>query len=301
MSAGFVPGPNDPFGLGTDIALLGDLNPVWGTVSSFTNLSYALARRFRAQLASLFYDLGYGEDITDMVNQAFTPAAVSQKAQALSNQALLDERVQTCRVSLVLTPQTGQLAIAVTGTIPTGQAFTFIMAATSMNVALLAVNGQPVQQPATAAAAATGSTTVIIQGGSSEPGPAGPPGPAGSAQLTFNLNPNGYGDNSGAEVVVDQIEANLGALGGTVTIELVAAALSQSGTAAIRLRLGGSDNVADGTIVATLSPSTSSFVASNNNSTIANPGSLQRLKLTIQSSGAGQDALVQRGGSITIR
>ncbi len=304
MSTPFVPGPEDPYGLGTDIALLGDLKPVWGLATGFTNLGYALARRFRAELGSLFYDLGYGEDNTDMVNQALGPADVTQKAQALSAQALLDERVQTCRVSLVLVPQQGTLAISVTGTIPTGVPFTFVMAATSVTVALLAVNGVPVQQsPAGTPAPVTGSggTTIVIEGGSSLPGPPGPPGPGGSASLTFNLNPNGYEDASGAEVVADQIDANLGTLGGTVTIELVASCLSQIGTATIRLRLGGSDNVADGTVVATLSPSTSSFVLANNASSVANPGGLQRLKLTIQSSAALQNAAVDRGSSITIR
>lgn len=304
MSTAFVPGPDDPFGLGTDIALLGDLQPVWGLVTGFTNLGYALARRFRAALGSLFYDLGYGEDTTDMVNQAFTPAAVTEKAQALSAQALQDERVQTCRVSMVLIPQEKTIAISVTGTTPTGQPFTFVMSATAVTVALLAVNGAPVtQSPAgTAAPTATaGGTTIIVEGGGGGVPVPGPPGPAGGAQLTFNLNPNGYEDLSGAEAVQDQIEANLAALGGTIAIELVAACLSQSGTATVRLRLGGSDNVADGTIVATLSPSTPAFVMASNGSSIANPGGLQRLKLTIQSSAAGQDAQVNRGATITIR
>src|SRR6185437_14086905 len=114
---------------------------------------------------------------------------------------------------------------------------------------------------------------------------------------TFNLNPNGYGDESGAEVVVDQIDANLGDLGASITFELVAAVLSQSGTAVMRLRVGGSDGVAVGTINAT----TSSFVTQNNGSTISNPTGLQRLKLTIESSASGQDAQIDRGGTITIR
>jgi len=302
MTVAFVPGPNDPFGLGTDIALLGDLTPVWGLVSGFTNLGYALARRLRAVLGSLFYDLGYGFDITDLVNQGLTPADVTRISVAIAVQCLLDERVQTCRVALVLVPQQGTLAITITGTIPSGVPFAFIMAATSLTVQLLAVNGQQVQQPAAPAPApTTGGTTVIIEGGSSVPGPPGPPGPGGSAQLTFNLNPNGYGDDSGAEVVVDQIDANLGDLGASITFELVAAVLSQSGTAVMRLRVGGSDGVADGTIVATINATTSSFVTQNNGSTISNPTGLQRLKLTIESSASGQDAQIDRGGTITIR
>jgi hypothetical protein len=77
--------------------------------------------------------------------------------------------------------------------------------------------------------------------------------------------------------------------------------LSQSGTATVRLRLGGSDGVVDGTVVATLNATASSFVDANNSSTIANPNGLQRMKLTIQSSAAGQNAQVDRGATITVR
>jgi hypothetical protein len=304
MTVSAVASLADPFGLGTDIALLGDLNPVWGLVSGFTNLGYALARRLNAVLGSLFYDLGYGFCIPDMIHQALDPADISAAQQAIAGQCLLDERVQTCAAALTLDESTGTLTINITGTIAQGVPFTFILAATGVTVALLSVNGVPVSPAAAASQNATpapAGTTIIIQGGSSEPGPPGPPGPGGSAQLTFNLNPNGYGKDSGVEEVVDQIETNLGALAASVTFELVAAVLSQSGTATFRLRLGGSDGVADGTIVATITATTGAFVLKNNSLTIANPTGLQRLKVTIQSSAAGQDAQIDRGASLTIR
>lgn len=294
---------SDPFGLGTDIALLGDLNPVWGLVSGFRNLGYALARRLNAELASLFYDLGYGFCIRDLLHQDLGPADIAAISQAIAGQCLLDERVQSCGATLVLDDRSHLLTITINGTIAQGVPFTFIMAAKDVTVALLSVNGVPVAQ-ATAAntnAAPTGTTTIIVQGGSSEPGPPGPPGPGGGAQLTFNLNPNGYGDSSGGETVQDQIDANLGTLGANITFELVAAVMSASGAATFRLRLGGSDGLPDGTIVATLSATTPAFTMKNNSSTIANPTGLQRLKVTVESSGAGQDAQIDRGATLTIR
>jgi len=302
MTVAFAPTAADPYGLGTDIVLQGDLNPVWGVATSFTNLGYALSRRLRAALGSLFYDLGYGFDLTDLVNQGLTPADVARISQAISAQCLLDERVQTCRASLSLVPQTGDLTISIAGTIAQGVPFTFVMAATSVTVALLTVNGTPVAQAqaANTNTAAGGTTTIIVEGGN-QPGPPGPPGPSGSASLTFNLNPNGYGDNSGAEVVVDQIDANLGALAASVTFELVAAVLSASGTSTVRLRLGGSDRLPDGEIVATINATTGSFVSKNNGSTVTNPTGLQRVKLTVQSSGASVDAEIDGGPTITIR
>lgn len=292
----------DPFGLGTDIALLGDIKPAWGLVSGFTNLGYALARRLNAALASLFYDLGYGFCIPDLLHQDLSPADIASISQAIAGQCLLDERVQTCGATLVLDNRSHLLTITINGTIAQGVPFTFIMAAKDLTLALLSVNGVPVAEtPAANQNANQGTTTVIIQTGSSEPGPPGPPGPGGGAQLTFNLNPNGYGDNTGAETVQDQIDANLGTLGGSITFELVAAVMSQSGTATFRIRLGGSDGLPDGTIVATITATTGAFTIKNNSSTIANPTGLQRLKVTIQSSGAGQDAQIDRGATLTIR
>lgn len=293
----------DPYGLGVDIALQGDITPVWGLVAGFTNLGYALARRLNAELGSLFYDLSYGEDLTDILHQGLTPADVANISKRIQAQCLLDDRVQTCRATLALVPQTGELTITITGTIPQGVPFTFVMAATSVTVQLLSVNGQAVTTPSNtnAATSTAGSTTVIVQEGSSVPGPPGPPGPGGSASWSGSLNPNGYADNTGAEVVVDHVDVNLGALASNITFELVGSVKSQSGTATFRLRLGGSDGVADGTIVATITATSASFTQKNGGSPQTNPGGLQRLKITVQSSAAGQDAEMDSGGTVTIR
>jgi len=303
-----TPTAADPFGLGTDVALFGDLNPVWGLVSSFTNLGYAIARRLGADLGSLFDDLGYGGGIGDLINAAMTPADVSRLQQTIAGQCLLDERIQTCRAAVSLNAQTSSLTITVSGTIAAGAAFVFILAATDVTVALLSVNGQAVAAASGSAATTqqttgSGTTIVISGGGGGIPGPPGPPGPGGSAQMTINLSPNGYGPtlDNGTEEVVEQLDVNIGALAASVTAEMVAAVKSQSGTAVMRVRVGGSDRTADGSIVATLNASSSSFTVENNGSTFTNPNGLVRVKITIQPSASGQDAQIDGGATVTFR
>lgn len=300
-----TPTASDPLGLGTDVALLGDLNPVWGLVSGFTNLGYALARRLNATLGSLapVGDAAYGENLSDLLNQGLTPADVARKSQAVVGQCRLDERVQTCRVSFVLVPQTGALTINVTGTTPSGApfAFQFIVDPTTVTVSLLSVNGVAVAQGGTAVpAAASSTTTVIIQGGSSGPGPAGPPGPAGGASESVPIADVESDLGTEDPQPQTQKEVNWGALPASITITLNGMFSSASGSSVFHVRINGSDNLADGTIVATITASSPSATSSSGGSTITNPGGLGRLIVTADSSGAGVDC-AGRNMTLTVR
>jgi hypothetical protein len=289
----------DPFGLGTDIALLGDLNPVWGLVSGFTNLGYALARRLNAVLGSLFSDLGYGFDLNDLVNQSLLPSDIGRISQAISGQCLLDERVQTCRAALSLDNRTSTLSIAISGTIPSGQAFTFILSANGLTVALITVNGTPVaqKQPVTVVA---GPSTVIIQNGSSTPGLPGPPGPAGGASESVPIADVESVLGSEDPQAQTQKEINWGALPASITITLNGMFSSAAGTATFRVRINGSDNADDGTVVLTLTASSASATPASASATISNPGGLGRLIVTAASSGAGVDCAA-RNLTLTVR
>jgi hypothetical protein len=294
-----TPTAADPFALGTDIALLGDLNPVWGLVSGFTNLGYAIARRLNAVLGSLFYDLGYGFDLNDLVNQGLTPSDVGRIAQAIAGQCLLDERVQTCRAALSLNAQTSTLTIAVSGTIATGQAFQFILSANGLTVALITVNGTTISS--TPPATVTGPTTVIIGGGgSSTPGAPGPPGPAGSASQDVPIEDVESQVGSEDPQLQTQKEIVWGALPASVTLSLTGMYSSVSGTATFRVRINGSDGAADGTIELTITATSPSATQKTASATIANPGSTGRIIITAQSSGATVDCL-GRGQTLTIR
>lgn len=295
-----TPTAADPFGLGTDIALLGDLNPVWGLVSGFTNLGYALARRFNAVLGSLFSDLGYGFDLNDLVNQSLLPSDIGRFSQAIAGQALLDERVQTCRAALSLDNRTSTLSIAISGTIPSGQAFQFILSANGLTVSLITVNGTPVapQQPVTVVA---GPSTVIIQGGTGGglPGPPGPPGPGGSASQDIPIAD--LSSVLGSEDPQSQTQKTLdwSTLPATVTITLGGMLSSAAGTATFRVRIDGSDDAADGTVILTLTTASGSATPATASATISNPGGLGRIILTAQSNGANVCEL--RDATLTIR
>ena len=298
-----TPTSADPYGLGTDIALRGDLNQVWGLVSGFTNLGYALARRLNAALGSLFTDLGYGEDCSDLINAGLTPADVAKKSGAISAQCRLDERVQTCRTTFALNVQTGALVISVSGTIPSGApfAFQFIVDPTTVTLALLSVNGVAIVQPTTAAATSTtgGNTTIIVEGGSSEPGPPGPPGPGGGASESPPVAD--VESSLGSEDAQPQTQGDqLGALPASITITLNGMFSSAASSAVFRVRINGSDNAADGTIVATITASSPSATAASGGSTIANPGGLGRVIVTAESSGAAVDC-AGRNMTLTIR
>jgi hypothetical protein len=289
--------PGDPNGLGTDIPLIDDLNQVWGLAAGFINLGYALARRYETDRGALFYDLDYGYNLTDLVNAGLTPTDVARHSQGAAAEALKDDRVQTARVGLTLVFETGELTIAVSGTTAQGP-FSLVMRASDVTVTLLAVNGLQL-----AAAAPAATVTQVVQGPPGPPGTStqGPPGPSGTASVTLNYDPDGYGDSSGAEVVVAQDDVNMGALAASVTLELVAAVLSQSGTATFRVRVGGGDRTVDGSIVATINATAASFVQKNNSSSFTNPNGLQRVKLTVQSSVSGQDAQIDGGATVTVR
>jgi hypothetical protein len=293
-----TPTAADPFGLGTDIALLGDLNPVWGLVSSFTNLGYAIARRLNAVLGSLFYDLGYGFDLNDLVNQDLLPGDVGRIAQAIAGQCLLDERIQTCRAALSFDSPSSTLTIVVSGTIATGQAFQFILSPNGLTVALISVNGQAVTTPAPATV--SGPSTVIIQSGSATAGPPGPPGPSGSASQdvpTADLESSSGSEDPQAQT---QKQIDWDSLPATVTLALSGMFSSASGTGTFRVRVNGSDGVADGTIELTITTSSASPAPATASATISNPGGLGRIIVTAQSSGAAVSCAA-RDLALTIR
>ncbi|HXJ47543.1 MAG TPA: hypothetical protein VNF91_00110 [Candidatus Acidoferrum sp.] len=288
----------DPLGLGVDIALQGDLNPVWGLVSGFTNLGYAISRRLNAVLGSLFSDLGYGFDLSDLVNQDLLPTDVARISQAMAGQCLLDERVQTCRAALSFDNPSSTLTIVVSGTIATGQQFQFILAANGITVALISVNGATVapQQPVTVVA---GPSTVIVQNGTAAAGPPGPPGPSGSASQDIPIAD--VISSLGSEEPQPQTQKDIvwADLPATITIKLAGTISSAAGNGVFHVRINGSDGAADGTVVATLTASSSSPTLASNGSTISNPGGSGRLIVTATSNGSNVCEL--RDATLTIR
>lgn len=289
MSVGSV--PFDPDTLGTDINLgMSDLAGVWGEVSGLANLGNAWLRRLTCPEGGLFYDPNYGHDLVGMLNGSFSPAEIAAEEAAGSAEIEKDERCDSCACTIDLNEALQHLTITLTGTLATGVPFQFVIAATNLTVALLSINGVLAPDSALAAATPAGGSVQLVVG---PPGPAGgkgdkgDAGSSGTAQVIMDFDESDGADDSGAQVVVYQRLVNFDALLGTVTFELVANVSSAAGTATFRMSYGGTSRVADGTpIGSAMTTGSSTPVPLKVTASIANPGGLKLVKITVQSSGA---------------
>lgn len=71
--------------------------------SGLVAVAQAIARRWSTPRGGLISDPTYGENLSDLIGDDLTPAQVAKEQQLLAAQALLDQRVQTAVVTLVLT------------------------------------------------------------------------------------------------------------------------------------------------------------------------------------------------------
>ncbi len=107
-------------------------------------------------------------------------------------------------------------------------------------------------------------------------------------------NPELIADSSGSEVVALTFSIPFDYYPWTnLRIRVLAQALSASGTAVVRLRVGGTGpTVADGTVIATQNVTSAVLAAIDFSGTLANPNAAQVVKVTLQSSGAAAEAQV---------
>ncbi|HSS39714.1 MAG TPA: hypothetical protein VLT58_13185 [Polyangia bacterium] len=177
--------------------------------------------------------------------------------------------------------------------------FDLVLSASDVTVDVLSVNGVSVAAPAP-----TANTPVIVgpAGPAGAPGIQGPPGTSGGGTPSLSFADSKLvGDNSGAEVVLFQWDgADFGALGGSLTAELGASVFSAAGTATFKLRIGGSDGVADGTVICSFTQAVAAFQEKTATATFTNPTGVLFVKLTGQSSGAAVDAQA-RNPTVTFR
>jgi hypothetical protein len=278
-----------------------DIDPVWGFATGFECLAQDLYHRLTTDRGGLFYDPNYGYNVINLLNGGFTPPELAAARQGIAAECRKDERVHTCTARLTLNQATSHLLIEISIDTEAGP-FSLVLGVSAVTVQILSVNG--VQQATTtpAPAATSGGTTIIVTGGTgSGVGPPGPPGPGGGAQASITFGDNVWSDDaSGTENWVGQREVNMGSLPGSITVEFVAQVRATSGTATFRLRLGGGDGAADGTVIATITTTSASFVEAVATATFSNPTGLKRLKVTIESSGAGETGEIN-GVTVTFR
>jgi hypothetical protein len=285
---------------GTDWAGATSAGVVYGLSSGPQNVANALARRFQTTAGALApYHPSYGLDLRMWVGRAMSPADVSALQLAVKSQAEDDVRVDHAAVVVSLSLASSTLVVALSIELVTGETFDLVLGVSSLTVEILNANGQP----ATAAVPGPTSTEIVYVTGPQ--GPAGPPGAGGggggggSGAVTLN-DPDPNASSAGTEEVVFQQLVDFGFLGTTPTLELAATGGSTSGTATIRLRVGGNQDTADGTVAASVGVSVVGPLKISASGPLTNPLGLQWVKVTLTSSGAGVDSVVS-GLTVTIR
>ena len=133
--------------------------------------------------------------------------------------------------------------------------------------------------------------------------PPGPPVTAGSLQFPFSFGTQNtiISTSDGVEHVAQQYQFPGNKMApGLLAFVGAAQGSSTSGTGTLRVYIGGTDSVVDGTLIATFTATTTGFTQTEQALFFLNPGTLAYLKVTLQSSGAGQKTTF-KNGSATIR
>jgi hypothetical protein len=278
--------PLDDTDLGTDVALTDDLDSVWGVVNGKTNLAMAIYRRLTTTRGALFYDPDYGFSLTDLVNAELSAADISASRGAIIAECKKDERVESANVTLTFNQAMKALDIVVQLDSAIGP-FDLVLRATALNVDILRLAGQDVLPTAARPDA------VVVQ----VAGPQGPVGATGSGVGgagvgLFNQSAEKLVVTTNEEVIF-QDSMDFGLLGASITMQLTAMVLSLSGTSTFRLRFGGTDGVADGTVVATLTRGLATYALAAATATLVNPTGLLLVKVTAQNPVLAQAAKIK--------
>ncbi len=289
--------PNDEK-LGTDIGVLSDLPPAWGLATGKLNLAYALCRRFNTPRGSLFPWPDYGMYLPGYVEKSIRSGDESTIRGAIIGECEKDPRVQTADVDLTFSFERRTLTVKITIETADGP-FELVLAATSLTVELLRVDG--VVPPAPAVVPPL--NIVVVQGERGPRGETGPPGSGGGGGGDPDIEEGSdadLGDASGSEVVAWEEMVDFDPMAANITVGIVANVLSDSGTGTFRVRIGGTSGVANGTIATSVTTTSPTFEEKDNSATISNPTGQLPLKVTILSSANGVNARV-KGFTITVR
>lgn len=274
--------------LGIDIVATDDIDPHFRLCRGNENLAYAQCRRISSSpgcLESIGDDPNYGYNLPGHLNSELTrPSDLAAINGAARAEMLKDPRVQDVRPQIVATGN-GELIMSAAGTTSDGP-FEFVSAVGDMSIDRLK-QGLPTGVPATQADIVGQSTTIISQTGAQ--GVAGPAGAPGTDAGSVEPNLDGlYSTDVASEGVLKQEIVDFTVISGTLAYSFSSFARALGGaTGAIRLRLGGTDGAADGTLVATLTATSASFQMLNTSGTVSVASGRALIKLTGETSVAG--------------
>lgn len=173
--------------------------------------------------------------------------------------------------------------------------FGFVLPVGDVSVDLLK-QGLPASIPASQTDVVGQTVTVISQSGMD--GPAGPAGAPGSGVGISTVEPDLdglYATDAATESLLKEVLVDFAGLpAGTLAVSFSAYVRALGGSAGtFRLRIGGTDGATDGTLLGTISATSTSFQMVTASGTVANPLGRTRVKLTGQSNTVGLDAQVK--------
>lgn len=119
---------------GQDIDATFDLNPFMPLIGELANLGQALLHRLSTARGSLPYDLNYGYDIRELLNETMTPAKQAQAQADVQGECRKDERVLSAAVAFHFINNALTLFINV---MTSSGPFNFVLKVTAVTVELL--------------------------------------------------------------------------------------------------------------------------------------------------------------------
>lgn len=134
---GFVPDDGSAV-LGVDISSLPDLDGGFALAGGYRALGQALARRLETERGSLFYDLDYGTDVRDRLNDSVNPAELAALQGDIDTECEKEERVLSASATVNFDASTGKASIPIQITTAQGP-FALILSADALTVQLLAI------------------------------------------------------------------------------------------------------------------------------------------------------------------
>jgi hypothetical protein len=279
-------------GLGTDWAIENDLEERIRLVTGHENLSLAVVRRLSTPRGGLFYDPDYGLDLRLWLSSDFSLSDIQTMAAQIEDEVGKDERIQSVRATISYDLGTERMDVVLDLVDEVGP-FQLVLGISEVTVAIL--RGGTTQTTAAPTAAAAAPVIVEAASGGAR-GPSGPPGASGGA-ASFELAYDDDGEHlieGTTETTIVSWLVNFAGAPGTLTAALAASAKIGTLTGTIRLRVGGTENGIDGTVIATTTVTATAFTAKFVNGGFANPTGQAWVKVTAAAGGASDQVYVRR-------
>ena len=274
----------DPEGFGIDFDSLTDFPANFAIVSGKPNLANAIGRRLITKRGSLPNEPDYGFSLLEKINGDFTPAELRILEGEIRAECRKDERVQDADITVAFDTANERMSIGIVLETEDNDSveFTLIIGIADLTIDIYR-EGQTIPAQPTPA---TAPVVVTVP-------QAGPPGPAGP---TGSQGPAGSG-GGGSGLVLDDLEEyepagaseellreftlpDQSALDATLTIDWTSVAKVTGGTGKIRVRVGGTQGAVDGTIVATIDVTETSYTLKSGSGSFTNPNADTFIKIT---------------------